>query len=95
MDDYRKYYGFCANVKNGRIVGFDDLMYDNIDNVPEGTLFEFVYCEDCDCYMDRKPKSWKCPKCGRMIRWSTVMDALADDTKRTAIDEDNDYEDYY
>lgn len=94
MDDYRKYYGFVATWKDGKLIDIEDL-YTKDPNYPDGRVTEFVRCGRCGSMMDPKPKSWKCPKCGAMVRYSTLMEAVDDDTRRTAIDEDSDYEDYY
>lgn len=87
MENYKYIYGFNAICKGGEVIEIKDLYTDS--QRLEGVRV-FAYCADCDCPMEPKPKSFKCPKCGRIYRMTKI-----NASKEWTIEENEDYEDYY
>ena len=90
-NDYHEYYGCFAVYQDRQIVGVYDLP--GPMDIPwiGDEMHTCVKCGNCDCWMEHKKKSWKCPKCGTSVTQSKVYEAIDVDNRKSL----EDYEDYY
>lgn len=89
-NDYGEYYGCYVVFVNKEIVDIRDLEEPMGDPYIGDEMHTCVKCGYCDCWMEHKKKTWKCPECGASVRQSKVYDAIQEENLKW-----RDYDDYY
>lgn len=96
MQNYGEYFGCYAVYKDRQIVEFIDVFKPIKNAVGLGDKFPtYVKCGNCNCWMEHKVRSFKCPKCGCLVTDSKVMEAMTEDNLRNEQKMMDEYDTYW
>ena len=91
MENYHEIFGCCVTIDfHGDVISIDDLEVEP-DGVSCAPGKVYVRCGWCNCWMQHRRKTFKCPECETVVKDADIYDAIQDENNRQLKEWEDDY----